>query len=162
MRILNKCLGILMMSCLLGACSVSKEARSMKKSINGSWTLQTVNTEGITAKFTAKVFNEADLNCFIGSTWDFISNNNTGSYKLIGGGTDCTTLQRNIRWTIYEQNDVPKEFQFKRLDEKNNSLDDNNGFRLNVTALDNSTMQLKSAITFEGKPGNIVYNFIKK
>lgn len=134
----------------------------MKKSINGSWVLQTVNTEGITAKFAANVFNEADLNCFIGSSWNFISNNNTGSYNLVGGNTGCSTLQRNIRWTIYEQKDEPKEFQFKRLDEKNNPMDDNSGFRLSVTMLDNNTMQLKSAITFENKPGNIVYNFVKK
>jgi hypothetical protein len=162
MKFLNYGLGLVMMTGLLTACSVTKEARTIKKSINGSWTLQTVNTEGITAKFAAKVFNEADLNCFIGSSWDFISNNSTGSYTLVGGTTGCSTLQRNIRWSIFEPKDAAKEFQFKRLDGKNNPMDDNNGFRLSVTMPDDNTMQLKSAITFEGKPGNIVYNFVKK
>jgi len=162
MKLLHSAFSLLIMTGLLAGCSVSKEGRSMKKSINGSWVLQTVNTEGITAKFSAKVFNEADLNCFVGSSWSFISNNGTGTYNLVGGATGCTTLQRNIRWTIYEQSDSPKEFQFKRLDEKNNPMDDNNGFRLSVTHLDNGSMQLKSAITFEGRPGNIVYNFVKK
>jgi hypothetical protein len=148
--------------CLATACSASKEGRTMKKSINGSWTLQTINTEGITEKFAARVFNEADLNCFVGSSWEFISNNGSGSYTLVGGTTGCSTLQRNIRWSIYEEKDAPKEFQFKRLDEKNNPLDDNNGFRLSITLPGDNTMQLKSAITFEGKPGNIVYNFVKK
>ncbi|MEP7141659.1 MAG: hypothetical protein ABI707_02255 [Ferruginibacter sp.] len=162
MKLLKYSFGLMIIAGLLTACSVSKEGRTIKKSINGSWTLQTVNTEGITAKFAAKVFNEADLDCFIGSSWNFISNNSSGSYTLVGGPAGCSTLQRNIRWSIYEQKDAPKEFQFKRLDEKNNPLDDNNGFRLSVTMPDDNTMQLKSAITFEGKPGNIVYNFVKK
>ncbi|MCW3089028.1 MAG: lipocalin-like domain protein [Ferruginibacter sp.] len=153
---------LVIMMGLFTACSVTKEGRSIKKSINGNWSLQTINTEGISGKFTAKVFNEADFNCFIGSSWNFISNNGTGSYTLVGGSTGCSTLERSIRWTVYEPKDGPKEFQFKRLDEKRNPMDDNNGFRLNVSMLDDNTMQLKSAITFEGKPGNIVYNFVKK
>ncbi len=162
MKLLNYGFGFMIMVALLTACSATKQGRTMKNSINGSWNLQTINTEGINAKFTAKIFNEADLNCFIGSSWDFISNNSTGTYTLVGGTTGCSTLQRNIRWSIYEPKDAPQEFQFKRLDEKRNPMDDNNGFRLSVTMLDNNTMQLKSAITFEGKPGNIVYNFVKK
>ncbi|MEJ7587188.1 MAG: hypothetical protein WKI04_06470 [Ferruginibacter sp.] len=161
MRLFTFCVGIIFMTGLFTACSVSKEGRSIKKGIAGSWTLQTVNTEGITAKFAAKVFNESDLNCFVGSTWNFVANNSSGSYTLVGGTPGCSTLQRNIRWSVYEPKDSPKEFQFKRLDEKNSPMDDNNGYRLSVTMGDNS-MQFKSAITFEGKPGNIVYNFVRK
>lgn len=162
MKILNYGFGFLMMVGLLSACATSKQGRSMKNSIDGSWTLQTVNTEGINAKFTAKVFNEANLSCFVGSSWDFNAGNSLGTYALVGGATGCATMQRNIRWSIFEPKDAPKEFQFKRLDDKRNPMDDNNGFRLSVTMLEGSTMQLKSAITFEGKPGNIVYNFVKK
>lgn len=153
---------VLCLTVILTACSASKEGRTLKRSINGSWTLQTINTEGITEKFAAKVFNEADLNCFIGSTWNLVSNNSSGSYTLVGGQSVCSTLQRNIRWSIYEPKDTPREFQFKRLDGKNQPMDDNDGFRLNISKLDGSKMQLTSAITFEGKPGYIVYNFTKK
>ena len=162
MKPLKYCLVILPMILLFTACSVSKEGRSIKKSLNGSWTLQTINTEGITQKFAAKIFNEADLDCFVGSSWDFVANNNTGAYTLVGGAAGCSSLRRNIKWSIYEPSDAAKEFQFKRLNDKNNPLDDNNGFRLSITMAGDNTMQLKSAITFEGKPGNIVYNFIKK
>ncbi len=162
MKLLNYSFGLLITIGLLTACSVSKQGRTMKKTIDGEWVLQTINTEGINSKFTAKVFNEADLNCFVGSSWNFVSNNSTGSYTLVGGTKGCATLQRNIRWSIYEPKDAPKEFQFKRLDENKKPMDDNNGFRLSVTMLDDNTMQLKSAITFEGKPGNIVYNYVKK
>ena len=144
------------------ACSGSKEARTMKGTIKGDWLLQTVNIEGINSKIEAKVFNEADFNCFIGSTWNFISNNNMGSYTLSGSPSGCSSVTRNIRWSVYEPKGGEREFQFKRLDEKRNPLDDNNGFRLGVTTLTDNTMQLKSAITFEGKAANIVYNFVKQ
>ena len=162
MKLLNYGFGLLMMAGLLSACASSKEGRSIKNNIDGEWTLQTVNTEGINSKFTAKVFNETDLNCFIGSSWKFNANNSLGTYNLVGGTTGCATLERNFRWSIYEPAGAPKEFQFKRLDEKLKPMDDNNGFRLTVSMIDGSSMQLKSAITFEGKPGNIVYNFTKK
>lgn len=149
-------------SSVLCACSASKEGRTMKKTINGDWTLQTINTEGIDAKFKAQIFNEADLNCFVGSNWNFVSNNSSGSYTLAGNTTGCTSLERKITWSIYEPKGAEKEFQFKRMESKNKSMDDNAGFRLNVTTLTDNIMQLKSAITFENKPGNIVYNFVKK
>ena len=152
----------IILSCLLAACSVSKEGRSIKKSINGAWTLQTINIEGIQTKFTAKVFNEADFNCFIGSSWKFVSNNSTGSYSLTGGTPGCQTLTRNIRWSVYEPKGEEKKFQFKRLDEKKDPLDENDGFRLSVTSISETAMQLKSDITFEGKAGSILYNFEKK
>jgi hypothetical protein len=162
---MNRFCSLLLLVLFLGlytGCSVSKEGRSMKKTINGEWNLQTINVEGINSKLKAKVFNEAELECFIGSNWNFVSNNGSGSYALNGSPTGCQSITRNIRWTVYEPKDAEKEFQFKRLDDKKNPMDDNNGFRLDVGTLTETTMQLKSAITFEGKAGNIVYNFVKK
>ena len=153
---------ILSLVILFSGCSASKEGRSMRKSIDGDWNLQTVNIEGIESKLKAKVFNEADVECFIGSNWNFVSNNGMGSYTLPGATAGCPAITRSIRWSVYEPKDAEKEFQFKRLDDKKNPMDDNNGFRMAVGALTETTMQLKSAITFEGKAGSIVYNFVKK
>ena len=79
---------------LLSACSVSKEAKSIKKTVNGDWILQTIDVEGINSKFKAKVFNEADFNCFIGSTWHFVSNNSMGSYTIPATTTGCDAITR--------------------------------------------------------------------
>ena len=153
---------LLMMLFFFTACSVSKEARTMKNTINGYWILQTIRIEGTDAKLKANVFNEADYSCFTGSSWNFISNNGMGNYTLPGTAPACSSLVRNIRWTIDEPKDGERKFQFKRLDENKNPMDDNNGYRLSVASLTDNTMQLKSAISFEGKPVNIVYNFVKK
>ncbi len=145
---------------LAAACSVSKEAHTMKHSINGNWTLQTVDVQGINGKIATTVFNEADIKCFTGSTWTFISNNSLGTYQL-SSAAGCPSVTRNIRWSVYEPKGEEKKFQFKRLDEKKNPMDDNDGYRLSVASLSDTNMQLTSAITFEGKPATIVYNFVK-
>ena len=152
---------MLFVTCL-SACSVSKEARSMKKDINGNWVLQTITTEGITGVTKTRIFNEAEFGCFIGSDWNFVSNNSMGSYNLVDKSKNCTPVKRFIRWSVYEPKDLPKEFQFKRLDDKKNAMDNGDGYRLTVTELDDNHMKLKSDIVFDGRAGAIIYNFIKK
>lgn len=146
---------------VLVSCSVSKEARSIKKSINGNWILQTVTVEGITGVVKTRVFNEADLSCFIGSEWNFISNNSMGSYTLVDKSKNCTQLKRFIRWSIYEPADAAKEFQFKRLDDKKNAMDNGDGYRLMVTEHTGNNLKLRSDIAFDGHAGAIIYNFVK-
>ena len=147
---------------VFSACSVSKEARSIKKTINGNWVLQTITTEGITGVVKTKIFNEAEFGCFIGSEWNFIANNSMGSYTIVDKAKDCVPLKRFIRWSIYEPKDMAKEFQFKRLDDKKNAMDNGNGYRLTVTELDDTKMKLKSEVVFEGHAGTIIYNFVSK
>ena len=162
MKFLNGSLIIIMFSIFFSACSVTKEARSMKKDINGNWILQTITTEGITGVVKTKIFNEADFGCFIGSEWNFIANNSMGSYTIVDPYKECPAVKRFIRWSIYEPKDAAKEFQFKRLDDKRNAMDDGAGFRLTIAQLDKSQMKLKSEITFAGKPAVIIYNFQRK
>lgn len=162
MKFLNSSLIILLFAMILGSCSASKEARSMKKNINGDWVLQTIVTEGITGVAKTKIFNEADFSCFIGSQWNFIANNSMGSYTLIDHGKGCPVLKRFIRWSIYEQKDLPGEFQFKRLDDKKNSMDNGDGYRLSIADLGKTNMKLRSDIVFDGHAGAIIYNFTRK
>jgi len=134
----------------------------MKKTINGNWVLQTITTEGITGVAKTKVFNEAEFSCFIGSEWNFISNNSMGSYTIVDVTKECPSAKRFIRWSIYEPENAAKEFQFKRLDDKKDPMDEGAGYRLTVTQLDATQMKLRSEITFAGHPAAMIYNFVKK
>jgi hypothetical protein len=162
MNYLKNSLFVILVALSFSACSVSKEARSMRRDINGDWVLQTITTEGITGVTKTKIFNEAEFGCFIGSEWNFISNNSMGSYNLVDKSKDCVPLKRYIRWSIYEPKDLPKEFQFKRLDDNKNAMDNGDGYRLTVTELDNDHMKLRSELVFAGHAGAIIYNFVKK
>jgi len=141
------------------SCSSSKIARTYSKTINGNWQLNTIVTEGITGKFKARVFNEADFDCFIGSTWKFNDNTSLGSYNIAKNGGDCAAVVRNIRWSIYEPAGLPKEFQFKRVDGKYKDMDNSAGFRFTILQLDDNTMVLKNNFDLEGKPVSFLYNF---
>ena len=147
---------------VVASCSSSKEARTYKKTVNGNWQLQTITTEGITGKIKAKVLDEADFNCFVGSTWNFNQNTNLGYYEISKNGGECVAIKRNIRWSIFEETGSPKMLQYKRVDNKYKDMDEGKaGFRFEIVSITDTQMQLKSNITFEGKPASFVYNFVK-
>lgn len=147
---------------IFSSCSTSKEARSFKRDIKGDWVLQTVTAEGITGVVKTTIFNEADLGCFIGSEWNFIPNNSMGSYTLVDKSKSCTELKRLIRWSIYEPENAAKQFQFKRLDDKKNTMDNGDGYRLTVVEVNDNNFKLRSDVNVDGKAGALIYNFVKK
>ena len=147
---------------VFASCAASKETRSFSKDLNGSWQLKTIVTEGVSGKFKSGIFNEADFNCFVGSTWSFNTDKSVGLYSIPANAVECPTVARNFRWSIYEAKDQPKIFEFKRLDDQMKELDaTSGGYRFTIIQLDNKTMQLKSDISFEGRPANLIYNFIR-
>ncbi len=154
---------IILIILLFASCATSKQARQYRQTVDGSWQLKSVTSEGITGTVRTMLFNEADLNCFVGSNWEFSNHNSLGSYSISSNTGTCPALKRNIRWSVYESAaDEPKLLQFKRVDDKYKEIDDNSaGFRFTILELDNTQMKLRSDITFEGKPSAFIYNFVR-
>jgi len=143
---------------------MSKEAKTYRAKISGNWQLETVVTEGITLASQTRVnlLNEADLQCFVGSSWSFNSKNSLGNYNINQNGGQCVSMKRNIRWSIYEADGQPKLFQFKKVDDRYKDIEEGNvGYRFTIVQLDNTTMKLRSDVTFEGKPASFIYNFVR-
>lgn len=164
MKKVNLVYSAILLIVFIYACSSSKEARTDKRSINGTWLLQNVTTEGITGKIKAKILDEADYNCFENSTWKFNQNTSLGSYEITKNSGECVAKKQNIRWSIFEEKAVPIRLQYKRVDAKYyKDIDEGKaGFRFTIVSLNKTSMQLKSEITFEGKPAYFIYNFTKK
>lgn len=156
------CIIILMM--LIQACSGSKEARKNKHTINGTWVLQSITTEGISGKIKAQILGESDINCFENSIWKFNQNTDLGTYELVKNSGDCYAKKQNIRWSIYEEKDKPIVLQYKRVDAKyyKDMEDGKAGYRLTIVLVDKTNMQLKSEVIFEDKPAFFLYNFTRK
>jgi hypothetical protein len=154
---------IILLILLFASCSGPKAlANNDKKTIDGNWQLQTVQSEGITGTVKSQLFNEADFNCFIGSTWNFNRHNSLGSYTIAQNSNECASIKRNVKWSLYQTEEQPKLFQFKRLDEKLNVIEDNStGYTFTILQLEPGKMQLKSDLTFAGKPAAFIYNFVK-
>ncbi|NER15628.1 lipocalin family protein [Spongiivirga citrea] len=141
------------------ACSLSKQNRSYRSMINGQWTLQSVTHPNNPGEFNADLFNTANAFCYNESTWNFISNNSTGSYSFSNG--NCGQESNLIRWSIFEPGDGSYQFQFKPIDEKKKSTNNNAGFRLNIDALNETSMTLSTTVNVDGTPFLINLNFIK-
>lgn len=162
MKKLNLIISTLLVVFIVESCSTSKQARVLKNNIEGTWQLKTITTEGITGKVKAQVLDEADFNCFVGSTWHFNKSNNLGYYEISKNGNECAAIKRNIRWSIFDEDGTPKMLQFKKVDARYKDMEDGKaGYRFNILQTTDNTMQVKSDITFEGKTASFIYNFVR-
>lgn len=152
---------IIAATAMLSACSGSKELRTMKQDIRGSWALQTIVTEGASEKIKDKIFSEADFSCFIGSEWKF-SGDGIGSYSIVDKQKICPEMKRLISWSVQSVENVPTTLHFKRLDDKSAPLNNGEEFSLIITQLDKAMMKLKANVMLEGHPASIIYNFVKQ
>ncbi len=162
MKKFSLALGIISALLLIGSCSVSKEARSYKNNIDGKWQLQTLVSEGIAGNTKTTILNEADISCFIGSNWTFNRNNSLGTYTISQNAGQCAAVTRNFRWSIYESKGQPALFQFKKLDDKYKEVNEGNaGYRFTIVQSNETNMQLRNDVTFEGKQASFIYNFTR-
>lgn len=146
---------------LLASCGTTqKTIISAKKTLKGEWSLDKISydRDGI---FEVNLYNDASAECFTGSTWKFIPNNNTGVY-LINQSTCVSTGGRNFRFTIPKpESDGDFSFMFKPINEKKKSTNNNQGYRMSLKHLDDATMTWAMTVSLEGKPFVITMNFNK-
>ena len=157
MKKLALSIGIILM---ILSCGTSKTVRDSKKVIKGEWTLSSI-TYSTAGKYNVTLLNDTSKDCFEGSTWQFIPNNNTGTYTI--NETSCSTGPRNFVFTIQEVNKETGLYDFllKPTNEKQKS-EINQGFRLSLTSLTDTIMQWQQTVSVDGKPFIITMNFNKQ
>ncbi len=143
---------------LATSCSLTKENRLYRSTINGTWQLTEVAYHGAEGKFSSILFQDADAECFEGSSWFFNANNSLGYYTL-AQGENCGAGQRDIRWSVYDINNVQK-LQFKFVNEKHKNITPY-GFRLHIDFLDDTVMNLHSDVSVDGESVRVIYKFKK-
>ncbi len=147
---------------LLASCGgTSKVAKEARKSFDGQWTLTSVTYPNNPGQFNVTLFNEAQASCFENSNWDFVSNNNRGTYTVSGTGCDGETNQ--FIWSIDEEN-TPEgiyDFLLKPTNEDYKSTTGNEGFRLNLQSLTDTNMTWSQTVSLDGSPFTIKMNFTK-
>lgn len=141
------------------SCGTPKTVQESKKVIKGNWTLNEV-TYSEDGNFLITLLNDTSKECFEGSTWRFIPNNNTGVYSI--NNSKCPSGDRNFIFIIQEvdQSTGLYDFLLKPTDEKKKS-ENNVGFRLHLTQLTGSNMKWEQTVSLEGKPFTITMNFTK-
>ena len=141
------------------SCGVSKTVSESRKIIKGYWSLDNI-TYSESGEFNVSLLGDTSKECFEGSTWRFIPNNNTGAYTI--NNSDCPTGDRNFIFTIQEIDPTTGLYDFllKPTNAKGKS-DNDVGFRLQLTQLNESTMRWEQTVNLEGSPFTINMNFTK-
>lgn len=158
---MKKILFISVMALLVFSCGPSKTAREARATFNGNWTLTSITYPNSSGQFNVTLLNDAQANCFENSTWNFVSNNNRGTYTL--NGSNCDMSSRNFIWSIDEEN-TPEgiyDFLLKPTDENYKSTTGNQGFRLNLRSLSGDQMTWEQTVTLDGSPFVIRMNFTR-
>lgn len=158
---MKKLLFLLSFGLLIVSCGPGKVATEARKTINGNWVLNEITYPGQTGTFNVTLFNDATANCFRGSAWVFVSNNNTGIYTLEGAA--CPVEQRFFRWSVDEKTTAEGSYDLllKPTNSDYKSFTGGQGFRLNLVYLTDTTMTWEQTLTLEGKPFTIRMNFNK-
>lgn len=144
---------------LLVACAAPKTVQESKKVIKGYWLLDTI-TYSETGKFNITVFNDTSKECFEGTIWRFIPNNNSGVYTV--ANSNCPSGDRDFIFTIQEMDKESGLYDFllKPTDTKHRSAD-GKGYRLRLAQLNDNSMRWEQTVSLEGKPFKISMNFSK-
>ena len=127
-----------------------------KGNIKGNWVVTDISFDGIPQHSKVTVFDEAPYNCFKGSQWVLPNNETNGSYTLTSTDGGCSTATQPIVWSIYKAGGS-NMFQFKKIGGGVKSKNVTEGYRVEISSVDKTTMVWRAAVNFEDKTGYIVY-----
>lgn len=152
---------ILILFGFLVSCGSSAVVKEATATIKGDWVLNSVEYPGNAENLEITLLNDTSAQCLEGSTWNFISRNNTGSYKP--EKIMCGTQPRFFRWSVTEVNPAAGNYDLmlKPTDQDYKSPTDR-GFRINLTNLTGNQMTWEQTVNFEGEPFIIKMNFNKQ
>jgi len=148
---MKKLLSLCMLVVLFASCG-SLDQKS-QVGIKGNWTISNVSYPGSDyIKVTS--FDVADSKCFVGSNWNFISNNNKGTMTLTN--VSCPAFSSPIVWT------VTKEGTFNlKITEGEKAKRVTQGYILQIRNQTESSFQLVDNVTVGGKTVEVTYQFSK-
>ena len=122
--------------------------------LKGNWNITSV-TYPNQAYIKVTSFDIADSQCFVGSNWSFVSNNNKGQMSLSKAG--CGEFSSPITWFINKDGN----FVFKILSTGEKAKNVKDGYVLKVANLTASSIQLIDNISVGNNLVEVVYQFQK-
>ncbi len=121
--------------------------------LKGDWILSQVSYPN-SQYVKLNSFDLVDSNCFVGSKWNFISNNNKGSFSLTN--SSCSLYSSDITWYVNKEG----RFVMKILDaEKAKRV--GTGYVLDLVNVTETTFQLIDHVSIAGKNTAVTYQFVR-
>jgi len=159
---LSKFLLVAVISALLLSCKTTVPTngtststdRKLQSSLKGIWKISEVRYPG-SDYIKVNSFQIADSKCLIGSTWQFIPNNNTGIMKM--NNADCQAFTSSIVWNVSKEG----IFGLKFIDSGVKSKKVTQGYLMRFTTQTPTSFQLVDQIEVGGQQKEITYQFEK-
>lgn len=147
-------LSFLVFACKTQSVTPTKLDRKSQVDIKGNWTITSVEYPA-KDMFKVNSFGIADSQCFVGSTWKFISNNNKGDMNI--AAANCTAFSSPITWFVNREG----QFILKVLSAGEKAKKVRDGYVLMVANQTETSFQLVDKINVGNKPTDVVYTFTK-
>jgi curli biogenesis system outer membrane secretion channel CsgG len=147
-------LSVLMFACKSTSATSTNIDTKAQVAMKGNWVISSVTYPG-SQYIKVNSFQIADSDCFVGSTWKFVSNNNKGNMALTKAG--CTSFSSPITWFVNKD----KQFVLKVLDAGIKAKKVREGYILMVANQTPTSFQLIDKIDVGGKITDVVYQFQK-
>ncbi|MFD0699583.1 lipocalin family protein [Myroides pelagicus] len=138
----------------VASCKPTMDTKS-QVGLKGNWTLVKVNRLGGDL-VKVNSFNIADADCFVGSQWNFVSNNNTGHLALTKAG-NCPAFESDFKWTISPAG----QFEFKFIDEGVKAKHITTGYSMHVKNQTATSFELVDKFYAGGQAYDVTYKFVK-
>ncbi len=160
---MKRILEIILMAVVIGmtvtACSSTNKATGVanvgRGKFTGTWTISSVNYDGLVENAVSRAFDEAKPSAFIGSTWK-LTNSGNGMYTLTNG------TSQSIFWSVNNNGANGQMFQFKKIYEGDKAKNVQQGYQLLVGSNNGSTMVLKTPVAIGSSTGYVIYTFDKQ
>jgi hypothetical protein len=143
-----------MFACKSTSITSTNTNRQSQVAMKGNWVISAVTYPG-SQYIKVNSFQIADSECFVGSTWKFVSNNNKGEMALTKVG--CPAFSSPITWFVNEEG----QFVLKVLDADIKAKKVREGYILYVANQTDTSFQLIDKIDVGGKITDVVYQFQK-
>lgn len=145
---------ILLLGCKSQSVTNTNVDNKTERVIKGNWRITNVSFPGSDyIKVTS--FNLADSKCFVGSTWQFVSNNNKGIMTL--NDTSCIAFSSPITWYINQEGNfvmkIINDYKAKNV---------NQGYILRVANVTETSFELIDKINVGGSVKEVTYQFQKQ
>ena len=147
-------LSVLMFACKSTSATSTNIDTKAQVAMKGNWTISSVTYPG-SQYVKVNSFQIADSECFVGSTWKFVSNNNKGDMALTKAG--CTSFSSPITWFVNKD----KQFVLKVLNAGLKAKKVKEGYILMLANQTATSFQLVDKIDVAGKMTDVVYQFQK-
>ncbi|NAW51052.1 hypothetical protein GNY06_06595 [Elizabethkingia argentiflava] len=142
-------------SMVAASCSTANQAQSARNNdykLKGTWQVTNVDYD---KNYKIKPFDEGvDVDCFVGSQWKLVPNNNTGSYSL-SSNNNCPEVTTRFKFDVTPG----RVFSFKKIPSGVKAKSVKEGYFLQLQNQSPNAFDLVQ--TVGDTPVNVVYHFQK-